>query len=208
QYTIGDSVALGEIWHKFRQINLKLDFSQLYVGFHYQLFTCHSIAYWRRIGELRATFAWMWLCVPWFFAQPASAASISPPVLVQDPQPPLPPDATLGFIGRDVPLRLVVEEDGSVGEVSLLEPQGDLIDAVALSSAWKLSFRPALHDGVATRARITFLIRVGPAPGPIVERGDGGLNSASTKISVDALPASETTQETEVTITGTRVPER
>ena len=104
------------------EFNLKLDFSQLYVGFHYQLLTCHSIAYWRRIGELRATFAWMWLCVPWFFAQPASAASISPPVLVQDPQPPLPPDATLGFIGRDVPLRLVVEEDGSVSEVSLLKP--------------------------------------------------------------------------------------
>lgn len=150
----------------------------------------------------------MWLCAPWFSAQPASAASISPPVLVKDTQPPLPPDATLGFIGRDVPLRLVVEEDGSVGEVSLLEPQGDLIDAVALSSAWKLSFRPALHEGVATRARIFFVMRVGPAPDPISVDAELRPPSTRSAISVEALLASETAQETEVTVTGTRVPER
>jgi TonB family protein len=110
-------------------------------------------------------------------AAPAPAApddgAPKPPVLVPPKlktfvEAPYPPDAMAQGLQAVVELEMLVQPDGTVGDVKLRAPQGHGFDEAALEAGKKFVFDPATRDGVPIPARIVFPyvfeIKVAPPP--------------------------------------------
>jgi protein TonB len=82
---------------------------------------------------------------------------ISSPAKVRKSKPPEYPESVrpLNIQGR-VSLELVVDETGKVVYVALVKGLHPELDRVAMEAAWKLTFEPALQEGVAVKATIPY----------------------------------------------------
>jgi TonB family protein len=70
-----------------------------------------------------------------------------------------PEEARKQRIAADIPLKLVIQVDGSVGTVEVLEPAGHGLDEAAVEAAKRFVFTPAQRNGVAVAAAIQYLYR-------------------------------------------------
>ncbi|MEL7060354.1 MAG: TonB family protein [Acidobacteriota bacterium] len=88
--------------------------------------------------------------------------SFVPPVRVEAPAPIFPPAALASGLSGNVVLRIVVEEDGSVGQVAVLDglPGGLTEAAVAAVRGWR--FRPATRKGIPVAVYHRITVRFAP----------------------------------------------
>lgn len=109
-----------------------------------------------------------------------AAPQITPPALVDAPQPAWPP----GEASRaPIVLRfeLTVRIDGTVADVQPLDPPRPPFSAPALAAAQQARFTPALVDGTPTAVRIGYAVHFTPPPAP--------LAPASAPVSAPPPPA-------------------
>lgn len=89
--------------------------------------------------------------------QPAPVEEVASPVIVSprvlySPTPSYPAEGGNGVVGRVV-LKVVVETDGTVGDVELVESLGSPFDELAIEAARRSVFTPAARDGELIAAR-------------------------------------------------------
>lgn len=125
---------------------------------------------------------------------------MTPPHALSEPVVELPEAAELGSAGEEVPLVLVVEADGMVSQVTVLESKGEVLDGAARQAARRMRFAPAEQDGKPVRARVRFLMPLG---GERVV-----LESVEPVAEPVAVADPLTTVENEVVVTGARTPEK
>lgn len=105
-------------------------------------------------------------------------------------------------VGGPALVRLLVEADGVVSEVEIVESRGKVLDAAVRRAAFGTRFQPALRDGRPVRARILLEVPLGPE--------QSGESSPSPTVLEMRAPAPEAAggSVVEVVVTGSRVPER
>ena len=81
---------------------------------------------------------------------------VIPPEMEHYEPPVFPPEAFEQGLEAQVRLNITVQEDGSVTDPEVVEPQGNGFDEAAMAAALKLRFKPATVDGVARTVRIGF----------------------------------------------------
>jgi TonB family protein len=92
-------------------------------------------------------------------AVPVAKPVVVPPRLIYFHEAVYPEAARKQKLAADVPLRLVIEVDGSVGKAEVLEPVGNGLDEAAVEAAKRFVFTPAQRNGVAVAAAIQYLYR-------------------------------------------------
>ena len=79
---------------------------------------------------------------------PAAAPVLTkPPVLIQSVAPDYPPAALAAGKTADVTVRIAIDADGLVTDVTVVAPVGDGFDAAAVAAARQYLFEPAEFDG-------------------------------------------------------------
>jgi len=87
----------------------------------------------------------------------AHAQTVTPPAILETADAVYPDAALLAGRGTVVVhLRIVIEEDGSVSDVAVLEPAGDGLDEAAMDAMRRYRFEPARRDGVPIRVAVPF----------------------------------------------------
>jgi TonB family protein len=86
-------------------------------------------------------------------------AGVVPPALVHFEPATYPEAALKAGLEAEVLLKIVVNVDGSVGDVSAVSPVGNGFDEAAVAAAKKFTFTPATVNGVATAVAIQYLYR-------------------------------------------------
>ncbi|HSC88776.1 MAG TPA: TonB family protein, partial [Polyangiaceae bacterium] len=107
----------------------------------------------------------------------------------------LPESAELGTAQTRVPVHLVVESDGTVSQVELLQPHGGILDAAVRRAAADMRFVPAERDGQPMRVRIAYEIPL-RAPTPTTAGSPAGISAAHTTAYATSPTTSSTTSST------------
>lgn len=89
----------------------------------------------------------------------AGKAGVVPPAIVHFEPGQYPEAALQAGLEAEVLLKIVVNADGTVGEVTVLSPVGNGFDEAATAAAKKFVFTPATVDGVNTAVAIQYLFR-------------------------------------------------
>ncbi|MEY3014433.1 MAG: hypothetical protein RIT45_3168 [Pseudomonadota bacterium] len=89
-------------------------------------------------------------------AKAKAAAPLVPPKLVQYAEPETPPEMAARGLRGAVVLQIVVEADGSVGDVKVVQSAGPEFDAAAIEAAKRLRFEPARQGDQPVRVAIQF----------------------------------------------------
>jgi TonB family protein len=102
---------------------------------------------------------------------PAAAPVLTkPPVLIQSVAPDYPPAALAAGKTADVTVRIAIDADGLVTDVTVVAPVGDGFDAAAIAAAKQYLFEPAEFDGkpgpITVETVIHFVIDQAPPPPP------------------------------------------
>lgn len=92
----------------------------------------------------------------------AAAGPVQPPQMQRYVAPEYPASMLARGLRGAVVLQFVVEVDGSVGKVEVIESAGPEFDAAAISAAKLLRFTPATVDGKPTRVAIRFRYAFAP----------------------------------------------
>lgn len=104
-------------------------------------------------------------------AQPppdARPAAATPPALLQGADAAYPEPAKAQRLEAKVPLRLTIDETGTVSEVEVLEPAGNGFDEAAREAALRFRFAPAKRGDqpIASRIRYVVVFRLPPPAEP------------------------------------------
>lgn len=130
-------------------------------------------------------------------AAAAAALDVRPPRVLRAPV-----DYPLSAQGTaEVRLELVVQVDGSVGDVRVLFGLEPFADA-AQRAAWGWRFEPATRGGVPVAARIQFLVRFAPPPEPTAS----GAQPEPTPADAARVTPPPATEITEVVVLGESTP--
>ncbi|MEZ4401096.1 MAG: TonB family protein [Kofleriaceae bacterium] len=101
---------------------------------------------------------------------PAAPVLTKPPVLIQSLAPVYPPAALAAGKTADVTVRLTIDADGVVTDVTVPTPVGDGFDEAAVAAAREYLFEPAEYDGVpgpiTVETVIHFVLEAAPPPPP------------------------------------------
>jgi TonB family protein len=113
----------------------------------------------------------------------AAPALATPPRLLKDVPPELPPGTVFPAPEVTVVLQIDVADYGRVERVALLEGAGEPFDGAALAAARRYAFEPArLTSGQAVPVAITYRLRIArPAPPPSPVRFGGRLLERGTR---------------------------
>jgi len=106
------------------------------------------------------------LAIAFAWTTDAQAQTVTPPSILESVDAVYPDAALLAARGTVVvQLRIVIEEDGTVSDATVLAPQGDGLDEAAVAAIRRFRFEPARRDGVAIRVAIPFAFEIRePAP--------------------------------------------
>ncbi len=100
----------------------------------------------------------------------AAPVLTKPPVLIQSVAPDYPPAALAAGKTADVTVRIAIDADGLVTDVTVVAPVGDGFDAAAIAAAKQYLFEPAEFDGapgpITVETVIHFVIDQAPPPPP------------------------------------------
>jgi len=91
--------------------------------------------------------------------EPPQPGQTRAPVLLQDAVPDYPVQARDLGIQGDVILLVTVQEDGSVGEVEVVQLPHELLKGVSLEAAHRLRFAPALYEGQPAAVQLHYRFR-------------------------------------------------
>jgi TonB family protein len=91
---------------------------------------------------------------------------VTAPKLVRDVKPTYPPDAMQAGVTGAVKLECVVQPDGTVADIKVVQPLHPSIDEEAMKVLKQWSFTPGMKDGSPVPVRVdiemTFSLRAGP----------------------------------------------
>ncbi len=154
------------------------------------------------------------LCCVLSFAASAAAHDVSAPIPHEQPRA-LWPGGRASAHDVVVPLQLVINPDGSVGEIVIDASLGPELDAAAIETAKHWLFEPARSDGQAVAAKVRAVVRFVGVPQAHVHRDASGSHTHTHAADPPAAPVKPVVVGhgadvgvTEIRVSGSKPPAR